>query len=140
MIVSQFGAFRGLSGYSGVYVIKDNARVLYVGQSRDIGRRLQQHRRAASSFGQAYRANPLAANLWRVTLLTVDECSKITGKPCRDLDDAEKAMIQELSPDYNATFNGQPRKPCTNEVVMADNIHTAILAIGRSRFFPIKEM
>jgi conjugal transfer/entry exclusion protein len=132
MLVTTLGARLALSGRSGVYVVRDGAgRVIYVGQSKDCGRRLQQHRRASSSFGQAIRSEE--SDNWRVALLSIEECAKVTGRPCRNLDDAEKAMIETMKPACNSQHNGGIANATTIGNILPDNVRAAIIAIGESR-------
>lgn len=132
MLVTTLGERLALSGRSGVYVVRNGAgRVAYVGQSRDVGRRLQQHRRASSSFGNAIRSED--SDDWRVVLLSVAECAKVTGLPCGNLDDAEKAMISTMKPAYNSQHNGGIANATTIVNILPDNVRVAIIAIGESR-------
>jgi len=94
-----------------IYVIRDGETVFYVGQSHNPHNRLLEHmalsRTQPSLIGTFIRENAPASGAWVFEQYTLDDCSEVVGR-CRDVDDAEEALIKLHRPYFNAAMNPYP--------------------------------
>jgi hypothetical protein len=106
---------------SNLYIVRDGEVIFYVGQSgRGIRFRLFQHHRE-TSLGNLIQDNLPDSMGWQIDLLTVQDClsqikkhfpyiseSFILKEDNAFIDRAEEAMIRELRPCLNGTWNLNP--------------------------------
>jgi site-specific recombinase XerD len=110
-----------------LYVVRDNSRILYVGQAEheSTQERLLLHLAAnidatyrgqtlePSSLGTYVLANAPKSNDWQIDLLTLDDCQLLAqAAHSRRLtvSDAEKFLIKSLAPELNRAFNWEPSR------------------------------
>lgn len=81
-----------------LYIIRDGETVLYTGQTKiAVHKRISQHTKQGSPFGQYFRDHVPASYGWQVEVL------KVRYK--HDLDKAERDLILELRPKLNIHHN-----------------------------------
>lgn len=109
-----------VAGYR-LYVVKNDAEVLYVGQSVNVRNRIRGHIRDETLLGNAISLNHPHSQHWEVNLYTVEECTDLIlryfpsapktssysygTKPRAWGDFAEDALIHDLAPRYNQAIN-----------------------------------
>jgi len=111
-----------------IYIVRDNAEVLYIGISRDniynrwfvadyshITKFANGALRGDSTIGQVIVGNLPNSLQWSVDLLSIEDCIKLLGdkSPCKSeydnkaLEKLERYLISELNPLFNVTHNTQ---------------------------------
>lgn len=116
-----------------IYIVRDNAEVLYIGISRDniynrwfsadyshITKFADGTLRGDSTIGQVIVGNIPNSLQWSIDLLSIDDCIKLLGdkSPCKSeydnnaLEKLERYLIGELAPLFNVTYNTiKPHRP-----------------------------
>jgi hypothetical protein len=95
-----------------LYLIHDGETVFYVGQSQNPYNRFLAHmglagRNAPSEVGTFIRENAPASGDWTFEQYTLEDCSQVI-EACRNVDDAEEALIKLYRPYFNAAANPDP--------------------------------
>lgn len=101
-----------------IYVVRDDALIFYVGQSRrDVVTRFWEHLQKPSRLGQFIRLNEPVSHQWTVAFYALADCAAFVRQKSLfalqewqhfDMDMAEQAMIQALHPVLNLDFNEKP--------------------------------
>ena len=101
-----------------IYVVRDEALVFYVGQSRrDVVTRFWEHWQAPSRLGQLINLNAPGSHQWSVDFYALADCAAYVQQKSLfalqewqhfDMDMAEQAMIQVMRPVLNHDFNAKP--------------------------------
>lgn len=98
----------------GIYVIRENDTVLYVGKSeRSVGQRIQEHctpRRfsgALDALGAFVRDTMPNSLELEVDILSVAECNTIVKALAKTEKEIEPLMIRHFRPILNGTFNSK---------------------------------
>lgn len=101
-----------------IYVVRDEALIFYVGQSRrDVITRFWEHMQMPSHLGQLIELNKPDSLGWAVDFYELADCAKFVQQKTLfalqawqhfDMDMAEQALIQALRPVLNKDFNPQP--------------------------------
>ncbi len=93
---------------AGVYALVSRGRVIYVGKSKRMLSRIDQHR-------AAYTAKRKRGNSWLIETLGIAAITfdEIHIRPCRleELDDLEREMITRYQPQYNTKLRTPGRLP-----------------------------
>lgn len=96
----------------GIYVVRENDRVLYVGKSENsVGSRIQAHCTPRRFSGEmdalgAFVRDCLPDSLsLTVEVLSVAECNQIVKAKARNEREVERLMIRHYRPLLNGTFN-----------------------------------
>ena len=118
----RYGGGGELEGAFGIYIVKDEEVVLYVGKSLDPIERLESHfgllphRSSGTELGMLYKDYPHEAQGWEIELYTLKECYPLVKKHFgielqpnepydRSLELAELAMIYDCKPSLNVKHN-----------------------------------
>lgn len=101
-----------------IYVVRDEALVFYVGQSRrDVVTRFWEHMQAPSHLGQLIALNAPASHQWSVDFYALADCAAFVQQKSLfalqewqhfDMDMAEQSLIQVMRPVLNHDFNAKP--------------------------------
>lgn len=101
-----------------IYVVRDEALIFYVGQSRrDVVTRFGEHLQAPSHLGQLIILNAPASHQWSVDFYALADCAAFVQQKSLfalqewqhfDMDMAEQALIQVMRPVLNHDFNAKP--------------------------------
>lgn len=101
-----------------IYVVRDEAIVFYVGQSkRDVIERFWEHLTKPSRLGQLIASNRPQSLAWTVQFWTLADCRPFVQQKRLfadqewerfDMDMAERALIEAFRPVLNRDFNLQP--------------------------------
>ena len=101
-----------------IYVVREYALVLYVGQSRrDVLTRFGEHLQKPSRLGQLIQLNTPISHGWAVDFYALADCAAFVRQKSLftlqewqhfDMDMAEQAMIQGMHPVLNLDFNEKP--------------------------------
>ena len=98
-----------------IYIFRDKDLVLYIGQSKDVIRRLKEHLGfnvrgfgiKESNIGRLVNANVPESKQWEIDLLTLEDCKTYTvfTIPAENVDWAEAELISLLCPCLNQHLN-----------------------------------
>jgi len=101
-----------------IYVVRDEALIFYVGQSRrDVVTRFWEHLQAPSRLGQLIQLNAPTSHQWSVDFYALADCAAYVQQKSLfalqewqhfDMDMAEQALIQVMRPVLNHDFNARP--------------------------------
>lgn len=101
-----------------IYVVRDDALIFYVGQSRrDVVTRFWEHLQKPSRLGQFIQLNEPVSHQWAVDFYALADCATFVRQKSLfalqewqhfDMDMAEQAMIQGMHPVLNLDFNEKP--------------------------------
>jgi hypothetical protein len=101
-----------------IYVVRDDALVFYVGQSRrDVLTRFWEHLHAPSHLGRLIAVNEPESQQWAVDFYALADCERFVQQKSLfamqewqhfDMDMAEQALIQAMRPVLNRDFNEKP--------------------------------
>lgn len=107
---------------SGIYTIRDNEHILYIGRSVDVVQRIYNHIEnwASSAIGNLIRTNRPHSYNWQIELREPEECREIAASihplyrenttiPLT-IESAELAMIEYHHPCWNTANNPNPTK------------------------------
>lgn len=108
---------------AGVYALVSHGRVIYVGKSKRMLSRIDQHRAAYSAKRRKGANASWITDTLGIPGLTFDE---VHIRPCRleDLDAIEREMIDRFQPQYNVRLRTPGRLP---EIMVVNGVSVSLV-------------